>query len=117
MALQNWSEGVVVVDLPGEPRMRDELKTVLEVVRGRGDCDVIMDFSSVDIMTCASISFLLRLRKLLADCGHRLIFFAVTPATKNVFDVVGLDEVFEFAEDESAAVRMLECDEISGSPV
>ena len=65
MGFQNWSDDIILVDLPREPRMRSELKTLIEIVRDRGDCDVVVDFSSVDIMTSTSISGLLRLRKLL----------------------------------------------------
>jgi anti-anti-sigma regulatory factor len=108
MGFQNWSDDVILVDLPREPRMRSELKTLVEICRDRGDCDVVMDFSTVDIMTSTSISGLLRLRKLLADCNHRLIFCNIPAATRGVFSVVGLDEVFEFAEDKFAALATLQ---------
>jgi anti-anti-sigma factor len=108
MGFQNWSDDIILVDLPREPRMRSELKTLVEIVRDRGDCDVVIDFSSVDIMTSTSISGLLRLRKLLADCGHRLIFCNVPPSTRGVFSVVGLDEVFEFTDDKYAALATLQ---------
>jgi anti-anti-sigma factor len=108
MGFQNWSDDIILVDLPREPRMRSELKTLVEIVRDRGDCDVVMDFLNVDIMTSTSISGLLRLRKLLADCGHRLIFCNVPPATRGVFSVVGLDEVFEFADDKFAALASIQ---------
>jgi anti-anti-sigma regulatory factor len=108
MGFQNWSDDIILVDLPREPRLRSELKTLIEIVRDRGDCDVVMDFTSVDIMTSTSISGMLRLRKLLADCGHRLIFCNVPTATRGVFNVVGLDEVFEFAEDKFAALANLQ---------
>jgi hypothetical protein len=49
MAIQNWSEDIILVDLPAEPEMGDELKTITEIVRDRGDCDLVVDFSSVDI--------------------------------------------------------------------
>ncbi|TFG49448.1 MAG: hypothetical protein E4H40_02985, partial [Candidatus Brocadiia bacterium] len=68
MGIQNWSEDIILVDLPQEPNMGDELKTVIEMVRDRGDCEVVADFSEVDIITSSSISKLLKLRKLLADC-------------------------------------------------
>jgi anti-anti-sigma factor len=108
MGFQNWSDDIILVDLPREPRMRSELKTLIEIVRDRGDCDVVVDFSSVDIMTSTSIAGLLRLRKLLGDCSHRLIFCNVPAATRGVFSVVGLDEVFEFAEDKFAALASLQ---------
>jgi anti-anti-sigma factor len=108
MSFQNWSDDIVLVDLPREPRMRSELKTLIEIVRDRGDCDVVVDFSSVDIMTSTSISGLLRLRKLLSDCSHRLIFCNVPAATRSVFSVVGLDGIFEFADDKFAALATLQ---------
>jgi anti-anti-sigma factor len=108
MGFQNWSDDIILVDLPHEPRMRSELKTLIEIVRDRGDCDVVVDFASVDIMTSTSISGLLRLRKLLTDCGHRLTFCNVPPATRGVFSVVGLDEVFEFFDDKFAALAALQ---------
>jgi anti-anti-sigma factor len=108
MGFQNWSDDIILVDLPREPRMRSELKTLVEIVRDRGDCDVVVDFSSVDIMTSTSISGLLRLRKLLTDCGHRLVFCNVPAATRSVFSVVGLDDVFEFVEDKFAALAAIQ---------
>ena len=108
MALRNWSDDILLVDLPREPRMRTELKTIIDVVRDKGDCDVVADFVNVDIMTSASISALLRLRKLLADCGHRLLFCNVSPATRSVLNVVGLEEVFEFAADITVAIDSLQ---------
>lgn len=108
MALRNWSDDILLVDLPREPRMRAELKTIIDVVRDRGNCDVVADFANVDIMTSASISALLRLRKLLADCSHRLLFCNVSPATRSVFNVVGLEEVFEFAADVTSAIDSIQ---------
>ena len=108
MSIQNWSEDIILVDLPQEPQMAEELKMVSEVTRDRGDCDVVMDFSEVDIVTSSSLSKLLRLRKLLADCGHRLVFCNVAPATKGVFAVTGLDGVFELVDDKFVALAGLQ---------
>jgi len=108
MGIQNWSDNVILVDLPAEPQMGEELKTVTEIVRERGDCDVVIDFSEVDIVTSSSLSKLLKLRKLLADCGHRLIFCNVAAATKGIFTVTGLDGVFELADDKFVALASLQ---------
>ncbi len=99
MGIQNWSKNVVLVDLPPEPQMRDKIKAVTKLIHKRAEYDVVMDFSSVDIMATPSISGLLGLRKLLADCGHQLILRNVAVATKGIFTVTGLDGVFEFADD------------------
>ena len=108
MGLQNWSEDIILVDLPSEPGLGDELKTVTDVTRDRGDCDVVVDFSSVDIVTSSSLSKLLKLRKLLADCGHRLVFSNVAPATRGIFTVTGLDGIFEVADDKFVALASLQ---------
>ena len=96
------------MDLPQEPQIGDELKTVTEIVRDRGDCDVVIDFSTVDIVTSSSISALLKLRKLLTDCGHRLVFCNVAAATKGIFTVTGLDGIFELADDKFVALASLQ---------
>ena len=108
MGIQNWSEDIVLVDLPQEPEMGEELKTVTQVVRDRGDCEVVIDFSKVDIVTSSSLSKLLRLKKLLGDCGHRLVFCSVAPATKGIFTVTGLDGIFEIVDDKFVALAGLQ---------
>lgn len=108
MGIQNWSEEILLVELPQEPELGDELKTTTEMVRDRGDCDVVVDFSSVDIVTSSSLSKLLRLRKLLVDCGHRLVFCNVAPATKGIFTVTGLDGIFELVDDKFVALAGLQ---------
>ena len=108
MGIQNWSDSIIVVDLPEEPLMVDELRAVTEMVRKRGNCDVVIDFSSVDIVTSSSLSALLKLRKLLADCAHHLVFCSVAPATKGVFNITGLEEVFEFVPDKFVALAGLQ---------
>ncbi len=108
MGIQNWSEDIILVDLPAEPQLGDEVGTVTEIVRDRGDCDVVMDFSCVDIVTSSCLSKFLKLRKLLADCGHRLVFCNVAVATKGIFIVTGIDGIFEFADDKFVALASLQ---------
>lgn len=108
MGIQNWSEDVILVDLPQEPETGDELATVTDMVRDRGNCEVVIDFSSVDIVTSSSLAKLLKLRKLLADCGHRLVFCSVAPATRGIFTVTGLDGIFELVDDKFVALAGLQ---------
>ena len=108
MGIQNWSEDIILVDVPAEPQIADEIKAVTEMARDRGNCDVVMDFSNVDIITSSSISAMLRLRKLLSDCEHRLVFCSVAVATKGVFTVTGLDGIFEFVDDKFVALASLQ---------
>jgi anti-anti-sigma factor len=108
MGIQNLSENVVLVDLSKEPEMADELKSVTEIVRDRDDCNVVIDFSGVDIVTSSSLSKLLKLRKVLADYGHRLIFCSVAAPTRGIFKVTALDQIFDLADDKSVALAGLQ---------
>jgi anti-anti-sigma factor len=108
MGIQNWSDDILLVELPQEPQIVDELRVVIDLVRSRGDCDVVIDFSEVDIVTSSSLSALLKLRKLLVDCEHRLIFCDVAPATKSIFTVTGIDSIFEFVDNKAVALAGLQ---------
>jgi len=59
MGIQDWSENIILVELPQEPEMGDEINTAKEIVCDRGNCDVVVDFSNVDIVTSSSLSKLL----------------------------------------------------------
>ena len=107
MGIQDLAENVILVDAPAEPGLNEELKNVTDVVRERGNCDVVIDFSHVDIVTSSSLSKLLKLRKLLIDCEHRLVLCNVALSTQGIFSITALDGVFEMVNDQFAALASL----------
>ena len=110
MAIENHSEGVVVVTLPVEPEIIvRELKIVNERVSSGDDCDVVIDFSNVEIFTSTGISNLMILQGLLRERGHQLILCNVPPLTMNIFRVADLDKVFEFVDDKQTALAATQC--------
>ena len=104
MGIDHSSHGILTVDLLAEPEMGTELEKVAEIAREEADCDVIVDFSSVDIITSSNIAKLLKLQKLLHGFGHRLVLCGLISATKQIFKLAGLDQVLDFADDKSAAL-------------
>jgi anti-anti-sigma factor len=108
MGIQEWSEDVMLVNLSKEPHLSEDLKAVLAIISKRKDCDVVVDFTEVDIITSSSLSSLLRLRKALTANSRRLTFCGVKPATRNIFTLTGLDGVFEFADDQFVALATLQ---------
>ena len=108
MGIQDWSDNVVLVELHAEPGTNEQLEEVMRHVRDRGNCDVVMDFSSVTILTSTSLAVLLRLRKLLGDCGQRLLLCSVGCGTKGIISVTGLDGVFEIVDDRFDALATVE---------
>jgi anti-anti-sigma factor len=108
MSIHRWSQDVMLVNLPGESEDQNELQAVIAVVRDRGDCDVVIDFSHVDVVGGACLTGLLEVRRLLTACGHKLTLCSVAPATRGVFTIAGLEDLFEFAEDRFAALANLQ---------
>jgi len=105
MGIQNFSEDFLFDDLPyKEPQIGNELKNLNEIVNTRSDCDVVIDFFRVEIITSSSISNLMILRKLLQEHERQLILCNVAITTKYIFTVTGLDKVFDFVDDRSAAL-------------
>ncbi len=108
MGIQNWSENVILVNLAEEPQMSEELQTVMEIIRDRVDCDVVIDFSGVAIVTSSSIAKLLKILKTLNSCDRRMIFSGVGVKTRQIFDLTGLNTVFEFVDDQFIALASLQ---------
>ena len=105
MSIQHPPHNLIVVKLPFEElRIAEELKSVNDALSKKSDCDVIIDFARVEIITSSSISNLLILQNLLAERGRRLILCNVSVITKCVFKVAGIEDVFEFMDDKLAAV-------------
>jgi anti-anti-sigma factor len=106
MEIRDLSENVLLVEASPEPALNEDLGKTIDAVRERSDgCDLVIDFSRVDIVTSSSLSKLLKLRKLLMDCSHLLLLCSVARATKGIFSVTALDSVFRIVADKAAAVE------------
>ena len=109
MGIKNLSKDAFLVELPSKsPKIAMQLKAVNETVSKNGSCDVIIDFSRVEIINSANISNLLILHNMVQNAGHCLIFCNVATVTKCIFVVAGLNEVFEFADNQSKALATVE---------
>jgi anti-anti-sigma regulatory factor len=108
MAIQNLSEGVILVSLSDKAQLSEELQLINKIIGGGNTCDVIVDFSNAEIITSVSLSNLLILRGLLREHGRTLIFCGVSVPTKCIFMVAGLDGVFEFTDDKCAALAAMQ---------
>ena len=107
MVMENWPKDVVFVHLPHELQKHGDLRAIIDAAGKREDCDAVVDFSNVEIVGSPTFSVLLELRTVLQEWGHKLILCNVAPAIRGVFTVSQLDGVFEFADDESAALTIL----------
>jgi anti-anti-sigma regulatory factor len=122
MRTENDCQDTILVRLSALPEMLDELDSLTarlsssalsslpkgslnsKTVSEDPACDVVVDFSNVDIITTPVIARLMALRKLLVDCGRRLVLHSAAQQIKGVFTTTGLDQIFEFADDKPAAL-------------
>lgn len=108
MAVENFTKNVMLVTPDKEPHLSEEIEGVSRVIREGAACDVVLDFSNVRIVRSSSLCSLLLLRSVLEERGRRLIFCNVGFLTRCIFNVVGLDKIFTFADDKTTAVTAAE---------
>jgi anti-anti-sigma regulatory factor len=104
MSIYRWSEDVILVDLPEEVAKHHELQTVIARLRHGDACDVVVDFSHVRVVGGAWLAQLQKIQRLANEGGHKLTLCNVAPATRGVFTIAHLDDLFEFAEDRFTAL-------------
>ncbi len=105
MSIQNFLEDVLLVTLPEEPHLGNELETLNEIAGEGCRRDVIIDFSRVEVLTSESICALMILEKYLSGSGRQLILCNVSLEVRHIFKRTGLEAVFQFTDDEYAALQ------------
>ncbi len=108
MCVENWSENVVLVSLPGEPQTADELTEVARWIAGREACDVVLDCSEVERMGQSSCRLLLELSGALISRGHQLVLCGSRSTLKRKLAAPAFARVLRFADDRFTALARLE---------
>ena len=104
--------GVWIARVGQEPHFTDELAALKEqVAKANPHPYVIIDMTEIKAIDSSNLSQLLRLRKQIADAGAKLVIVSVRDPIWNVIITTGLDRLFKFAPDVSAAYAQLGIDE------
>lgn len=107
MAIQDWSDKIIVAELADDPDFSDEMQTLSERME-KDPKDVVLSFSKVKYLNSSNISRLLKLRKTLLDRGHRLRLCDISVQVWGVFLLTGLDSIFDVAEDTASALASIQ---------
>jgi anti-anti-sigma factor len=107
MAIQDWSEHVVVVELGDDPQFSEDLTNLMDTLETQNK-DVVLNFGAVGFINSSNVAKLLRLRKKVLTKGRRLILCNVNTQVWGVFKITGLDKIFEFISDISAALAAIQ---------
>lgn len=107
MPMEHWSECVVLVSLSEEPQVEEDLVDATECVSTHCDCDVVVDCSQVDRVSCCGCRQLLELDDLLRAHGHRLVLCGPTAKRHKTFATPVLAHLLRFADDRFSALARL----------
>jgi anti-anti-sigma factor len=107
MAIQKWSDNITVVELSEEPQFTDELNSVMDALVDEPS-HVVLNFAAIGFINSSNVARLLRLRKLVTSHQRKLMLCNVSTQVWGVFLVTGLDKIFEFNNDISTALTMLQ---------
>jgi anti-anti-sigma factor len=107
MAMQEWSDNILVAELSDDPQFTDELSALTDRLEAEPR-DVVMNFGAVGFVNSSNIAKLLRLRRQMVSQGRRLVFCDVNTQVWGVFLVTGLDKIFDFTNDVSTALATLQ---------
>ena len=107
MAIQEWSDDIMIAGPGEDPQFSDELDNLADKLQSR-PANAVLDFAAVVFINSSNISKLLRLRKQIQADHRRLIICNVNTQIWGVFMVTGLEKVFEFSDDISTALAALQ---------
>jgi anti-anti-sigma regulatory factor len=105
MGIQNYSEDVILVTLPGQPHHGQEIDTVNKLLSESVDSDVMVDFAKVEMLTSETICGLMILSKLLKGSGHKLVLYNLSSSIKQIFVRTGLLTIFDLVDNKLAALE------------
>jgi len=107
MAIQQWSDDIIVVELNEDPQFTDEMGALLDRLE-ESPCDVVLNFAGVGFINSSNISRLLRLRKMLIGAEKRLMLCDLNSQVWGVFLVTGLDKIYEVTSDVATALATVQ---------
>lgn len=108
MPLTEWSDEILLAELADEPAFSEEMGNLIARLSQGEACHVVLDLRNVRSLNSSNLAQLLRLRKKVHSLGRRLRLCGVGDTVWSVLITTGLDKVFDFNEDVSAALASMQ---------
>lgn len=109
MAVQQWSDTVILAELGDDPQFTDDLAAVIDQCTKDTRQDVLLNLGGASYLNSSNIAQLLKLRKLVAISNQRRLKLAgVNTQIWGVFLVTGLDRIFDFVDDVPSGLATLQ---------
>ena len=111
MAVEQWSDSVILANLQDDPAFTEDMNLLIEMVETRPGAHCVLDLSEVNYMNSSNIAKMLKLRRALAETPpSQLRICGITTSVWGIFLVTGLDKIFEFCDNVAsglASVQMM----------
>jgi len=110
MAITEWSEDILLVDLGPEPQLSEDLASLIATLDGPGaqPRHLVLDMHGVRMLTSSNIAAFMRIRKLQQLAHRRLVVCRIPDRIWAVFLTAGLDDLFEVAADVGTALASVQ---------
>lgn len=108
MPLTEWSDEILLAELGQEPAFSEEMGNLMARLEQDQPKHVVLDLRAVRTLNSSNLAQLLRLRKRVLSQGKRLRLSGVRDSVWSILIVTGLDKVFDFSEDLSAALASVQ---------
>lgn len=110
MALNRWSDEILIGEMTDEPMFSEDTDTLVATLTENPDVmpDVIIDLQAVSMVNSSNLGAMLRLRTLLKQGGRNLMLCGLNDAVWSVFLATSLDSLFSFSEDVTTALAQLQ---------
>ena len=113
MAIQQWSEQILLVTPPQDPGFTEDMNEVMARL-GDKQTAVVVDLKEVEHLNSSNLSLLLRLRKRLLNHAQRLVLCNVNTRIWSTFLMTGLEAIFSFSDDVTTALTSIQADQQNG---
>ena len=108
MGIQDLTEQVLLVMLPRRPQASSDIERTTRMVSFTEPRHVIIDFSRVEVMSSSTISELILIENHLHDIERQLVLCSIPRKIQELLKCVGLQSFFRFADDQFAALQLLD---------
>ena len=107
MAIQNWEEDILVVELSDDPQFTDDLDSLMDRLEAKVE-NVVLNFAAVGFINSSNVAKLLRLRKKMGGSDKNLVLTDINTQVWGIFMVTGLDKIFDFTNDIATALAKVQ---------
>lgn len=108
MPIQQWSDGILLVELGDEPQFSEDMQSLTDLLDKNGPMCVVANVASVKYLNSSSLAALLRVRQRLVAAGKHMRLCSIPDSVWGILLVTGLDKVFDCCPDVSSALASLQ---------